>query len=71
MLSTLLLLFGERRWLRVCHLCAWGIAGLYAFVWFGGVWVAHRGVLVLWGAGLGSGVAIASLVGEILIDRRR
>ena len=71
-LSTLLLLlFGERRWLRVCHLSAWGIAGIYAFLWFGGVWLAHQGVLILWGAGLGSGVAVASLVGEVLIARHQ
>jgi len=69
-LSTLLLLlFGERRWLRVCHLSAWGIAGIYAFLWFGGVWVAHRGVLILWGAGLGGAVAVAALIGEMLIAR--
>ena len=69
-LSTLLLLlFGERRWLRVCHLSAWGIAGIYAFLWFGGVWYAHRGVLILWGAGLGGVVAVAILVGEMLIAR--
>jgi len=71
-LSTLLLLlFGEHRWLRVCHLSAWGIAGIYAFLWFGGVWYAHRGVLILWGAGLGGVVAVATLVGEILIARRQ
>jgi hypothetical protein len=68
-LSTLLLLlFGERRWLWVCYLSAWGIAGIYAFFWFGGV-VSHRGVLVLWGAGLGGVVAVAILVGEMLIAR--
>lgn len=69
-LSTLLLLlFGEYQWLRVCHLSAWGIAGIYAFLWFGGVWYAHRGVLILWGAGLGGVVAVAILVGEMLIAR--
>lgn len=69
-LSTLLLLLiGERRWLWVCHLSAWGIAGIYAFLWFGGVWYAHRGVLILWGAGLGGVVAVAMLVGEMLIAR--
>jgi hypothetical protein len=67
--TLLLLLFGERRWLRVCHLSAWGIAGIYAFLWFGGVWYAHRGVLILWGAGLGSLVAITLLAGETLIAR--
>jgi hypothetical protein len=69
-LSTLLLLlFGERRWTRVCHLSAWGIAGIYAFLWFGGVWYAHRGVLILWGAGLGALVAVVLWVGEMLIAR--
>lgn len=71
-LSTLLLLlFGEHRWLRACHLSAWGIAGIYAFLWFGGVWYAHRGVLILWGAGLGGVVAVVTLVGELLIERRQ
>ncbi len=71
-LSTLLLiLFGEHRWLRVCHLSAWGIAGIYALLWFGGVWYAHQGVLILWGAGLGSLAAIAALVVEILFARRQ
>ena len=69
-LSTLLLLlFGERRWLWVCHLSAWGIAGIYAFLWFGVIWYAHRGILILWGAGLGGVVAVAILAGEMLIAR--
>ena len=69
-LSTLLLIvIGERRWLRVCHLSAWGLVAIYAFLWFGGVWYAHRGVLILWGAGLGGVVAVAILVGEMLIAR--
>ncbi|KPL78085.1 hypothetical protein ADN00_07875 [Ornatilinea apprima] len=69
-LSTLLLLlFGERQWLWICHLSAWGIAGIYAFLWFGGAWYAHRGVLILWGAGLGGVVAVALLIGEMLIAR--
>lgn len=67
-LSTLLLLLiGERRWLWVCHLTAWGLAAIYSLLWFVGVWCAHRGVLVLWGAGLGGVVGIATLVWEILM----
>jgi hypothetical protein len=69
--TLLLLLFGEHGWLRVCHLSAWGIAGIYAFLWFGGVWYAHRGVLILWGAGLGGVIAIAILGWEMLIARRQ
>jgi hypothetical protein len=69
-LSTLLLLlFGERRWLRVCHLTAWGLVATYALLWFIGIWYAHRGALILWGAGLGGVVAVAILVGEMLIAR--
>lgn len=71
-LSTLLLLlFGERRWLRICHLIAWGIVAIYALVWFGGVWYAHSGILILWGAGVGGVVAIAVLVWEVLITRHQ
>jgi hypothetical protein len=36
---------------------------------FGVIWYAHRGVLILWGAGLGGVVAVAILVGEMLIAR--
>ena len=69
-LSTLLLIvIGERRWLRVCHLTAWGLVAIYALLWFVGVWYAHRGVLVLWGAGLGGVVAVATLVGEIPVGK--
>ena len=71
-LSTLLLfLIGERRWLWVCHLTAWGLAAVYSLLWFVGVWYAHRGVLILWGAGLGGVVAVAILVWEILMQRAR
>lgn len=70
-LSTLLLLLiGERRWLWVCHLTAWGLAAIYSLLWFVGVWCAHRGVLVLWGAGLGGVVGVATLVWEILMCQR-
>ncbi|MBI5054834.1 MAG: hypothetical protein HZC38_11375 [Chloroflexi bacterium] len=69
-LSTLLLLlFGERRWLWVCHLTAWGLVAIYALLLFVGIWYAHWGALILWGAGLGGVVAIAILVVEILIAR--
>lgn len=70
-LSTLLLLLiGERRWLWVCHLTAWGLAAIYSLLWFVGVWCAHQGVLVLWGAGLGGVVGVATLVWEILMCQR-
>lgn len=70
-LSTLLLLLiGERRWLWVCHLTAWGLAAIYSLLWFVGIWYAHRGVLILWGAGLGGVVAIAVLVWEALMRQR-
>ena len=69
-LSTLLLLLsGERRWLWVCHVTAWGLAAIYSLLWFVGIWYAHQGALILWGAGLGGVVAVATLVGEILIAR--
>ena len=69
-LSTLLLLLiGERRWPWVSHLTAWGLVAIYALLLFFGLWYAHRGVLILWGAGLGGVVAVAILVGEMLIAR--
>ena len=69
-LSTLLLLLiGERRWLWVSHLAAWGLAAIYSLFWFVRTWFAHPGVLILWGAGLGGVVAVATLVGEILIRK--
>jgi len=69
-LSTLLLLlFGERRWLWVSHLTAWGLVAIYSLPWFVVIWFAHRGALILWGAGLGGVVAVAILVGEMLIAR--
>jgi len=36
---------------------------------FVGIWYAHRGALILWGAGLGGVVAVATLAGEILVAR--
>jgi hypothetical protein len=70
-LSTLLLLLiGERRWLWVCHLTAWGLAAVYALLWFVGIWYVHRGALILWGAGLGGVVAVTTLVWEILMYQR-
>ena len=68
-LSTLLLLLiGERRWLWVCHLTAWGLVAIYSLLLFVGNWYSHR-ALILWGAGLCGVVAVAILVGEILIAR--
>ena len=70
-LSTLLLLLiGERRWLWVCHLAAWGLAAVYSLLWFVGIWYVHQGVLILWGAGLGGAVAIAILAWEVLMYQR-
>jgi hypothetical protein len=69
-LSTLLLLLiGERRWLWVSHLTAWGLLAFLSLLWFVLIWYVHRGVLILWGAGLGGVVAVAVLVVEILIAR--
>jgi hypothetical protein len=71
-LSTLLLLLiGERRWVWVCHLIAWGLLAILSLLWFVVIWYAHRGALILWGAGLGGVVAIAILIGEMLIARRQ
>ena len=65
-LSTLLLLLiGERQWLWVCHLTAWGLVAIYSLFFF------IVGNLYTWGDVLGSVVAIAILVGEILIARRQ
>jgi hypothetical protein len=65
-LSTLLLLLmGERQWLWVCHLTAWGLFAVYALLFF------FVGNLYTWGDGLGAVVAVATLVGEILIARAR
>ena len=68
-LSTLLLLLsGERRWLWVCHLAAWGLAAIYSLFVFVGHWYLHP-VLVLWGAGLYGVVAVGILVGEIRVGK--
>jgi hypothetical protein len=63
-LSTLLvLLLGERRWLWVGHLAAWGVVALYSLFFF------IVGNMFTWGDGLASVAAVAALVGEILIAR--
>ena len=68
-LSTLLLLLsGERWWLWVCHLTAWGLVAIYSLFVFVGHWYLHP-VLMLWGAGLYGVVAVATLVGEILVGK--
>jgi hypothetical protein len=68
-LSTLLLLLGgERRWLWVCHLAAWGVVAIYSLFLFVGYWYRHP-ALILWGAGLCGVVAITILVGEILVGK--
>ena len=69
LLSTLLLLLiGERRWLWVSHLTAWGFLAIFALLLFVGNWCQHR-ELFLWGAGLGGVVAVAILVWEILLRK--
>jgi hypothetical protein len=68
-LSTLLLILSrERRWLWVCHLIAWGLVAIYSLFLFVGYWCRHP-ALILWGAGLYGVVAVATLVGEILVDK--
>jgi len=63
-LSTLLLLLmGERQWLWVCHLTAWGLVAIYSLFFF------VVGNLYTWGDGLGGVVAVATLVGETLAGR--
>lgn len=65
-LSTLLLLLvGEHRWLWVVHLASWGVVAVYSLFFF------FVGNLFTWGDGLGSVVAVATLVTEILIARTR
>ena len=65
-LSTLLLLLlGERRWLWVLHLTAWGLTALYALFFF------FVGNTYSWGDGLAAVVASATLVAEILVARRQ
>jgi hypothetical protein len=68
-LSTLLLFFsGERRWLWVCHLAAWGLVAIYSLFLFVGYWYRHP-ALILWGAGLCGVVAVAILVEETLVGK--
>lgn len=64
-LSTLLLLLmGERRWLWVFHLAAWGLVAIFSLFFF------IVGNMFTWGDGLGAVAAVATLAGEILIARR-
>lgn len=68
-LSTLLLLLGgERRWLRVFHLAAWGLVAAYSLFLFVAYWLRHP-ALVQWGAGLYGVVAVTTLVGEIAVGK--
>jgi hypothetical protein len=63
--STLFLLFGgERRGVWASHLAAWGLAGVYALIWFAGIWYLYR-VIWLWGAGLCVIASAATLAGEV------
>ncbi len=66
-LSTLLLfLSGERRWLRVCHLAAWGLVAIYSLFLFIAYWYRHP-ALILWGAGLSGVLAVVILIEEIRV----
>jgi len=68
-LSTLLLLLnGVRRQLWLFHLTAWGLVAIYSLTMFIGRWYSHP-ALIIWGAGLGGVVAVATLVGEILAGK--
>jgi hypothetical protein len=69
-LSTLLLIVlgRERQWLWVCHLTAWGLVAIYSLFIHVFIWYWHR-ALILWGAGLSGVVAVAILVGEILVGK--
>jgi hypothetical protein len=66
--TPVLLLGGERRGVWAGHLAAWGLAGAYALLWFGGIVYLHR-VIWLWGAGLCVAVAFAMLAGEVAAAR--
>ena len=68
-LSTLLLLLGgERRYLWNFHLAAWVLVAIYSLFLFFRYWNLHP-ALIQWGAGLGGVVAVAILVGEILVHK--
>ncbi len=68
-LSTLLLFrIGERRWLWIGHLIAWGVVSIYSFFLFFGLWYSNK-ALILWGAGFCGLVAFTALVEEILMAR--
>ena len=68
-LSTLhLILYGVRRQLWVFHLTAWALVAIYSLTMFIGRWYSHP-ALIIWGAGLGGVVAVATLVGEILVGK--
>jgi hypothetical protein len=68
-LSTLLLILnGERWWLWVCHLIAWGLVAVYSLFLFVGYWYRHP-ALILWGAGLCGVVTVTILVGEIRVGK--
>ena len=66
--TTLLILSRERRWLWVGHLIAWGLVAIYSLFLFVAYWYRHP-ALILWGAGLSGVMAVAILIGEILVDK--
>lgn len=67
--TPVLLLSGGRRGWWAVHLAAWGLAGAYALLWFGGLLFLYR-VIWVWGAGLCVVVAVATLAGEVVAARR-
>jgi hypothetical protein len=68
-LSTLLLILSrERRWLWISHLVAWGLVAIFSLFLFVAYLYRHP-ALILWGAGISGVVAVAILVGEILVDK--
>lgn len=69
-LSTLVLILGRgRRFLWIFHLITWGLTALFALFFFFEIWTSHP-ILILWGSGFGGMMAVAMLVGEILIAKR-
>lgn len=74
-ISTLfLLLIGERKWMWLCHLAAWGLFAAYSlcflFLLEGLLLVDWLyTTLVFWGAGLGGLVAVAILTWETLMAK--
>ena len=68
-LSTMLLMLnGLHRKIWIFHLIAWGSVAVYSLSMFIIRWYANS-ALIIWGAGLGGVVAVATLFGEILAGK--